>query len=75
MFIYELAISIIILSMTIKEEKLAWTLKKKKLRQRYVFLTEKDLKFDEGQKDAMFLKLGKRLGKTKEELKEIMEAL
>ena len=61
--------------MTLKEEKLAWTLKKKKLRQRYVFLTEKDVKFDEGQKDAMFLKLSKRLGKTKEELMEIMEAL
>jgi hypothetical protein len=61
--------------MTLKEEKLAWIQKKRKLRQRYVFLLEKDLKFDEGQQDAMLLKIGKRLGKTKEELKQIMDAL
>jgi hypothetical protein len=58
-----------------KEEKLAWTLKKRKLRQRYVFLTEKDLKFDEGQKEAMMAMLQKRLGKTKIQMQEIMESL
>jgi hypothetical protein len=58
-----------------KEEKLAWILKKRKLRQRYVFLMEKDLKYDEGQKDAMLLKLSKRLGKTTAQLQEIMDAL
>jgi len=58
-----------------KEEKLAWILKKRKLRQRYVFLLEKDLKYDEGQKDAMLLKLSKRLGKTTAQLQEIMDAL
>jgi hypothetical protein len=36
---------------------------------------EKDLKYDEGQKDAMLLKLSKRLGKTTAQLQEIMDAL
>lgn len=62
--------------MATKEEKLAWIQVKRKLRQRYVFLTEKDLKkFDESQKEAMFTMLKKRLGKTTEQLEEIMQAL
>lgn len=58
-----------------KEEKLAWILKKRKLRQRYVFLMEKDLKYDEGQKEAMITMLQKRLGKTKIQMQEILEGL
>ncbi len=61
--------------MTPKEEKLAWILEKRKIRQRYVFLTDKDLAFEEGKKDVMFGKLQKRLGKTKEQLLEIIAAL
>ena len=62
--------------MATKEEKLAWIQVKRKLRQRYVFLTEKDLKkFDESQKEAMYVMLRKRLGKTAEELEEIMKTL
>lgn len=63
------------LQMTPKEEKLAWILEKKKIRQRYVFLTEKDLAYEEGKKDVMLGKLQKRLGKTKEQLLEIIAAL
>jgi uncharacterized protein YjbJ (UPF0337 family) len=61
--------------MTPKEEKLAWIQEKRKIRQRYVFLTEKDMAFEVGKKDVMLGKLQKRLGKTKEELQEIIAAL
>ncbi|HQW24816.1 MAG TPA: hypothetical protein PLV75_02605, partial [Saprospiraceae bacterium] len=64
-----------VLQMTPKEEKLAWILEKRKIRQRYVFLTEKDLAFEAGKKDIMLGKLQKRLGKTKEQLLEIIAAL
>lgn len=60
--------------MILKEEQIAWILKKRKLRKQYIFLTDKDLKYDESQQDAMLLKLCKRLGKTKEQLQAIMEA-
>jgi hypothetical protein len=60
--------------MILKEEQIAWILRKRKLRKQYIFLTDKDLKYDESQQDAMLIKLGKRLGKTKEQLQAIMEA-
>ena len=46
-----------------------------KLKRRFVFLTDKDLKYDEGKKAVMLDILQKRLGKTKEELEAIMAAL
>jgi hypothetical protein len=52
--------------MTPKEEKLAWVQEKRKIKQRYVFLTDKDV---------MLGKLQKRLGKTKEQLQEIIAGL
>jgi uncharacterized protein YjbJ (UPF0337 family) len=61
--------------MTPKEEKLAWIQDKRKIKKRYVFLTDKDLHYDIGKKDIMLAKLQKRLGKTKEELQEIIAAL
>lgn len=61
--------------MTPKEEKLAWIQEKRKIKQRYVFLTDKDLVYEEGKKDVMLGKLQKRLGKTKEQLLEIIAAL
>lgn len=61
--------------MTPKEEKLAWQLEKRKIIQRYVFLTDKDLVYEVGKKDVMLGKLQKRLGKTKEQLLEIIAAL
>jgi hypothetical protein len=60
--------------MILKEEQISWILKKRKLRKQYIFLTEKDLKYDESQQDAMLIKLSKRLGKTKEQLQAVMEA-
>jgi uncharacterized protein YjbJ (UPF0337 family) len=61
--------------MTPKAEKLAWSEKMRKLRQRFVFLTDKDIRFEEGQKEIMLGKIEKRLGKTKEQLLEIIAAL
>ncbi len=61
--------------MTLKEEKLAWQLEKRKIIKRYVFLTDKDLAYEVGKKDVMLGKLQKRLGKTKEQLLEIIAAL
>ena len=61
--------------MTPKEEKLAWIQEKRKIKQRYVFLTDKDLAYETGKKDVMLGKLQKRLGKTKEQLQEIIAGL
>ena len=46
-----------------------------KLKRRFVFLTDKDLRYDDGKKAEMLDVLQKRLGKTKEELEAIMAAL
>ena len=46
-----------------------------KLKRRFVFLTNQDLKYDEGKKEVMLDVLQKRLGKTREELEAIMAAL
>ena len=61
--------------MTPKEEKSAWIQEKRKIKKRFVFLTDKDLAFDIGKKEVMLAKLQKRLGKTKEQLLEIIAAL
>jgi len=61
--------------MTPKAEKLAWIQEIRKIKKRYVFLTDKDLTYDIGKKDLMLVKLQKRLGKTREELLEIIAAL
>ncbi|MBK9105665.1 MAG: general stress protein CsbD [Saprospiraceae bacterium] len=61
--------------MTPKEEKLAWIQEKRKIKQRYVFLTDKDLTYEQGKKDVMLGMLQKRLGKTKEQLQEIIAGL
>ncbi len=60
--------------MATKEEKLLWSKQKSILKRKFVFLTDKDLKFEDGKKDLMFAKLQKRLGKTREELLEIIAA-
>jgi hypothetical protein len=60
--------------MTTKEEKLVWIQNKRKLRQRFVFLSDTDLKCADGQKDQMLNGLQQRLGKTREQLHEIMTA-
>jgi uncharacterized protein YjbJ (UPF0337 family) len=52
-----------------------WNEQKGKLKQKFAVLTDNDLMFAEGKKDEMFGKLQKKLGKTKEELRNIIAAL
>lgn len=52
-----------------------WNEQKVKLKQKFNTLTDQDLKFEEGQKELMMEKLQIKLGKTKEELKQIIEKL
>ncbi|MDZ4704579.1 MAG: CsbD family protein [Saprospiraceae bacterium] len=61
--------------MDIKEVKGTWNEQKGKLKQKFALLTDNDLLFEEGKKDEMFGKLQIKLGKTKEELHEIIAAL
>lgn len=52
-----------------------WNEQKGKLKQRYAMLTDNDLMFKEGKKEEMYGRLQKILGKTKEELMSIINAL
>jgi len=52
-----------------------WNEQKGKLKQQFAVLTDNDLMFEEGKKDEMFGKLQKTLGKTKEELRKLIEGL
>jgi uncharacterized protein YjbJ (UPF0337 family) len=52
-----------------------WNKTKGKLKQKFAELTENDLMFAEGKKDAMIRRLQIKLGKTKEEMQKIIEGL
>jgi uncharacterized protein YjbJ (UPF0337 family) len=52
-----------------------WNEQKGKLKQKFALLTDDDLMFEEGKKDEMFGRLQIKLGKTKEQLHEIINAL
>jgi hypothetical protein len=52
-----------------------WNDKKEKLLKKYKNLTDKDLKFSEGEEKKMIETLGSKLGKTKQELLRIIIAL
>lgn len=61
--------------MNTTELKGDWEVQKGKLKQKFAKLTDNDLMFIEGKKDEMLGKLQVTLGKTKEELHKIIEAL
>ena len=61
--------------MNTKEVKGNWNEQKGKLKQKFATLTDNDLMFAEGKKEEMLGKLQIKLGKTKEELRKIIEAL
>ncbi len=61
--------------MNTTELKGKWEEQKGKLKQKFAQLTEDDLLFIEGKKDEMLGKLQIKLGKTKDELHKIIEAL
>jgi hypothetical protein len=52
-----------------------WKEKKGKLLKRYKTLTDKDLRFDEGKEEEMIKILAFKLGKTKQELLNIIITL
>lgn len=52
-----------------------WNEQKGRLKQRFAILTDNDLMFSEGKQDEMLGRLQIKLGKTKEEIKDIISAL
>ena len=52
------------------EVKGAWNEMKGKLKQKYGQLTDDDLAYEEGKEDEMYGRLQKKLGKTKDEIKQ-----
>ena len=52
-----------------------WNVKKEKLKQKYQTLTDQDLYFYEGKEKEMIEMLGKKLGKTQQELLNIIVEL
>ena len=62
-------------TMNITELKGNWNEQKGKLKQKFAQLTDDDLMYEEGKKEEMLGRLQIKLGKTKEELHEIIAAL
>jgi hypothetical protein len=52
-----------------------WNIKKEKLKEKFQILSDKDLCFSEGKEKEMIEMLGYKLGKTKQELLNIIVAL
>ncbi len=52
-----------------------WNEQKGKLKQRFATLTDNDLMFVEGKKDEMLGRLQVKLGKTKEQMHDILKSL
>jgi len=52
-----------------------WNELKGKLKQKFAMLTDDDLLFEQGKKDEMLGNICIKIGKTKEELHKIIEAL
>ena len=61
--------------MNTAELKGDWEIQKGKLKQRFAELTDNDLMFLDGKKDEMLGKLQVKLGKTKEELRKILDKI
>jgi len=61
--------------MNTTELKGNWNEQKGKLKQKFAELTDDDLLFAEGKKEEMLGRLQIKLGKSKEELHSIIEAL
>ena len=61
--------------MNTTELKGNWTELKGKLKEKYATLTDNDLMFAEGKKEEMLGRLQVKLGKTKEELHDIISKL
>jgi uncharacterized protein YjbJ (UPF0337 family) len=60
--------------MNTKETKGNWNELTGKLKQKFATLTDNDLMYQEGKRDEMLGKLQIKLGKTKEELNDILSS-
>lgn len=58
-----------------KPENGSWEEVKEQLKAKFTWLKESDLIFEEGEKDNMMDRIQIKLGKTKEELRQIMAGL
>lgn len=61
--------------MSPQKVKINWNEQKGKLKQKFAILTNNDRMLLEGKKEEIFGRLQIELGKTKEELEKIVEAL
>jgi len=52
-----------------------WNEMKGKLKQRFASLTDNDLLFEKGKEDEFYGRLQKKLGKSREEIKELFSKL
>ena len=52
-----------------------WLEQRRKLKEKFAVLTDEDMLFEQGKKEEMLEKVQVKLGKTKEELRKIIEAL
>jgi uncharacterized protein YjbJ (UPF0337 family) len=52
-----------------------WNEQKGKLKQKYAFLTDNDLMYAKGREEELYGRLQIKLGKTKEELHDIIKGL
>lgn len=52
-----------------------WNEQKRKLKEKFPILTDRDLMYWDGKKEGMFAKLQVKLGKTQKELEDIVLAL
>lgn len=57
------------------EIKGSWNEQKSRLKKKFAVLTDNDLMFEEGKNDEMLGKLQLTLGKSKEELRQILNSL
>jgi uncharacterized protein YjbJ (UPF0337 family) len=53
----------------------SWNVVKGKLKQQYGNLTDDDLAFSEGKEDELLGRLQRKLGKTKDEVRQMIEKL
>lgn len=52
-----------------------WNKMKAKLQQQYAMLTEDDLQLIDGREDEILNRMEKRLGKTREEVKQVIKSI
>ena len=58
-----------------KDRKGNWNVQRAELKKKFPVLTDIDLLYQQGQKDLMLEKIQIKLGKSKEELEKIIDAL